>query len=380
MRFRKGGKKGGDAFTHRRPSSPRNDFAVSTEAAMDDDTRSEIVAEYAQRIKAEHRRIMGEDKPIWDCHCSTSVLAALVIWLLIGLFVFVVVSREGFNGSYGVLMHKRVPPAGSGGTNGVRQPPRVDLAALPDGCKGAHCLKEGGSEAFGAILGAHNGVVGFSNCYAHTCISLLDHTIEVQLPANSALVDSPPPVVDGANGDVSSTTVKQRLTTGMKWQCVEYARRYWLLQGTPQPALFGSVEGAADIWDDLTHATLLDGSTTPLLKYGNGQPVGAGGSRPRVGDLIIYPRDTDEHGAPAHFPYGHVAVIVGVDEAAGLVYIAEQNWSSRPWPEPFHNYSRTLRMTVALADNGGTPPRKAYSIYDPFHSIQGWVRYGRYED
>ena len=39
---------------------------------------------------------------------------------------------------------------------------------------------------------------------------------------------------------------QQDIYTGIKWQCVEYARR-WLLE--EQGVVFGDVEIAADIWE-----------------------------------------------------------------------------------------------------------------------------------
>ncbi|PWU86925.1 putative cysteine peptidase, Clan CA, family C51 [Trypanosoma cruzi] len=80
--------------------------------------------------------------------------------------------------------------------------------------------------------------------------------------------------------------------SGLKWDCMEFARRYWMLRGTPVRATFDSVVGAADIWA-LNFVRLLDGSKTPLLKYPNGLPRRDGGSAPRAGDLLIYPASAE---------------------------------------------------------------------------------------
>lgn len=343
-----------------RGASADADRRLNHEGGFDDDVRREVLVEHAQRVKEEQRFIMGEDKAIWNCRCSSSVFVAVLLWLCTGLFVFLVVSRKSFAGSYEALMN-RTDHRGQTG-------PPTDLKDLPEGCKGAFCQEDGGSEAFGAVLGAHDGVLAFSNCYSQTCISMLENHLEVQIPvAASSPAD---PEAAGA--------LTKRLSSGMKWQCVEYARRYWIMRGRPQPASFGAVEGAADIWNTLEYVTFLNGSTAPLLKYANGQPIEAGGSPPRVGDLLLYPRDANEKGDAVHFPYGHVAVIVGVDEAAGVVYVAEQNWSSQPWPAPFHNYSRSIPFSVdGAADGGGG---RAYRLHDPYHSIQGWARYGAHLD
>lgn len=392
MRYRRGGPdtdKGGDAFTSLRS---RSDPSSAAHAAHDPEDDRELVAEHQQNIQEEVAGLMRENDPMWNCRCSGSILLALTIWALIGLFVVTTVTRNDFTGTYSSMHERHV--GGVGGAAGATAGPATALVsvhdALPDGCKGVNCQADGGSAAFGAILGAHNGVFGFSNCYSHSCISLIGNEIDVLLPAGSTLAVAQEAASRGGEDDDDAGAagaeaapvradgrVLHRLSSGMKWQCVEYARRYWILQGTPQPALFGDVDSAADIWERLSTVTLLDGSTTPLFKHGNGVAVGQGGSRPRVGDLLLYQRDVETKDAPAEVPYGHVAVIVGVDEATGVVLIAEQNWSSQPWPGPHHNYSRQLELTVATDEDTARP---AYSISDPFHPVAGWVRYARYDD
>ncbi|ORC87236.1 D-alanyl-glycyl endopeptidase-like protein [Trypanosoma theileri] len=198
---------------------------------------------------------------------------------------------------------------------------------------------------FGTILGIHNGIFAYSNCNSTTCISnewheLEDPQISIAFKGNTTIGNS----------------------TGMKWQCVEYARRYWMLRGSPVPATFSAVEGAADIWE-LQSVQLVNGAKTPLLKYSNGLSISAGGSAPRVGDLLIYPRQK------GGFVYGHVAVIVDVLSAAVLV--AEQNWDNTVWPGPFHNYSRSIPMQYDANS-------KAYTLKESDDIIiQGWMRYSK---
>ncbi|ESL11756.1 D-alanyl-glycyl endopeptidase-like protein [Trypanosoma rangeli SC58] len=149
-------------------------------------------------------------------------------------------------------------------------------------------------------------------------------------------------------------------TSGIKWQCVEFARRYWMLRGSPVPASFATVEGAADIWA-LTSVQLLNGSTAPLLKYANGVSVRAGGSAPRIGDLLIYPRQGNG------FPYGHVAVVVSVKSDSLLV--AEQNWDNNVWPAPHHDHSREIPMHHNVTED-------TYKVIEENNVIvTGWVRY-----
>ncbi|RNF23396.1 D-alanyl-glycyl endopeptidase-like protein [Trypanosoma conorhini] len=184
---------------------------------------------------------------------------------------------------------------------------------------------------FGSIIGVTNGVFAYSNCNE-----------------------------DYSSKENSTLLGKDKLFTGLGWQCVEFARRYWMLRGTPVPASFEKVAGAADIWS-LTSVQLLDGSTKPLLKYANNVSARDGGSAPRVGDLLIYPRQ--EGG----FPFGHVAVVVAVKSESLLV--AEQNWDNKVWPAPHHNYSREIPMHHNTKED-------IYEVAEADkRTITGWVRY-----
>jgi glutathionylspermidine amidase/synthetase len=152
-------------------------------------------------------------------------------------------------------------------------------AALPKTCSTA-C-----ETPFGDVLGhSPKGVVAYSNCRAE-CVVPQSHE------------------VDGTY-------------TGLKWQCVEYARR-WLLVN--QGAVFGDVDIAADIWTKIDRLTkVADQSEIPLAARLNGSP-----EPPRRGDLLIY--------AKALYGTGHVAVVLGVDAARNLIRVGEQNFENDPW-------------------------------------------------
>ena len=114
--------------------------------------------------------------------------------------------------------------------------------------------------------------------------------------------------------------------TGIKWQCVEYARR-WLLANTG--AVYGDVDIAADIWNKIDYLTdVKTKKQIPLETRLNGstQP-------PEVGDLLIY--------AKAFHGTGHVAVVTGMDIKNGLVEVSEQNFSNESWPD---HYARKLML------------------------------------
>lgn len=114
--------------------------------------------------------------------------------------------------------------------------------------------------------------------------------------------------------------------TGIKWQCVEYARR-WLLVNTG--AVYGDVDIAADIWDKIDHLTdIKTKHPIPLEARLNGST-----QAPEVGDLLIY--------AKAFNSTGHVAVITGIDINNGLVEVSEQNFNNEYWPD---DYARKIML------------------------------------
>lgn len=114
--------------------------------------------------------------------------------------------------------------------------------------------------------------------------------------------------------------------TGIKWQCVEYARR-WLLSN--HNAVYGDVDFASDIWAKINHLTdVTSNKKIPLKSYINGSEI-----PPKVSDLLIYTKEFNNT--------GHVAVVIDVDYKNEIIYIAEQNYSNLGWPD---NYSRKLNF------------------------------------
>ena len=104
--------------------------------------------------------------------------------------------------------------------------------------------------------------------------------------------------------------------TGIKWECVEYVRR-WLM--IVKGVTFEDVATAEDIWE-LKTAKSLKGET---LAFINGKGI------PPVGALLIYKKTNK-------YPYGHVAVVVDVND--DIIYVAEQNYSLKKW----QGYSRRV--------------------------------------
>jgi hypothetical protein len=116
--------------------------------------------------------------------------------------------------------------------------------------------------------------------------------------------------------------------TGIKWQCVEFARR-WLLKN--KGFTFASVDTAADIWPKIASVTrVADKHEFPLQSHVNGS-----NAPPQGGDLLVY--------ANAYLNTGHVAVITEVDLRSGAIRVAEQNLRNEKWPD---NYSRAIPLVV----------------------------------
>lgn len=131
--------------------------------------------------------------------------------------------------------------------------------------------------------------------------------------------------------------------TGIKWQCVEYARRWLLIN---KGAVYGDVDIAADIWSKIDYLSDVEtNKKLPLENHLNGSK-----QAPQPGDLLIY--------AKAFFGTGHVAVVNGVNIEQGFVTVGEQNFNNQPWPA---NYSRKIELLNR---------DQRYWLLDPY--LLGW--------
>ena len=151
--------------------------------------------------------------------------------------------------------------------------------------------------------------------------------------------------VKNENYYVTLAHLKQPIFTGMKWQCVEYARR-WLIEN--KGVTFGDVDYAYHIWDLVYAETVDTHEHRSLLRFKNKVSKEA----PKVGDLLI--------NSVKLAITGHVAVVVGVERDS--ITIAEQNYFNRAWDGK--EYARRL-----LIDKD---KRGRYRIFDD--SLIGWVR------
>ncbi|CAF0794273.1 unnamed protein product [Didymodactylos carnosus] len=132
---------------------------------------------------------------------------------------------------------------------------------------------------------------------------------------------------------------------GMKWQCVEYARR-WVFKR--KGCVFDSIDQAADMWTQLDNVQrVIDKKYFPLKKYPNGSP-----DPPKNESLLIYKR------SGVDMLSGHVSVIV--DVLPGFIQVAEENYDPYYWSG---NYSRQIPYVFI---------NESYYIEDDY-PIFGWM-------
>ena len=141
-------------------------------------------------------------------------------------------------------------------------------------------------------------------------------------------------------------TFVENTFAGIQWQCVEFARRWLMVNKT---LTFESIDIAADLWNKIDHlVNFKTKATVPLKNNPNGSP-----SLPKQGDLIIYARE--------YLNTGHVVIVTKTDTEKQLIYIAEQNYSNDKWPS---DYARTIPFTQV---------GKSYWLLDPY--LIGWKSY-----
>jgi glutathionylspermidine amidase/synthetase len=165
-----------------------------------------------------------------------------------------------------------------------QQPKSVD--AIPQQCS-TNC-----KTSYGNILGkSPAGVPAYSNCNSDCIIFEPNHLEDIY--------------------------------TGIKWQCVEYARR-WLLN--EQGVVFGDVDIAADIWEI---ADVNNPHSNQSFKFDS--IVNGAVALPQRGDLLIYGKE--------YLGTGHVAVVVSIDEKRNTIQVAEQNYANTKWQQ---HYAREI--------------------------------------
>ena len=129
---------------------------------------------------------------------------------------------------------------------------------------------------YGDIIGSFNGVQAYSN---------IDNKIDTPNYYNN-------------------------IYTGLKWQCVEYVRRYLIINHN---ITFSNVDSASQIAD--AQFMTLDGKI--IIPKKNNNLV--------IGSIIIFPKDYE-----IDSPDGHVAIISSILTSG--ITIAEQNYNDNIFP------------------------------------------------
>jgi hypothetical protein len=199
---------------------------------------------------------------------------------------------------------------------------------------------------FGTPLGRANGVEARSNCVS-LCVRL-----------ESSFVD---PDSGRIRVGRSGARPEPLEYAGLAYQCVEYARRWWI---QTLGLTFGDVPTAADILSLTESRRLSDQAVIPLGRSLNGHARRV----PERGDLVIYAADPND----PEWRAGHVAVVVDTDLEQGWVALAEQNYDNRPWSDP-ERHARRIRIVrigerytlLDLAPDQADNPEGG--------SIAGWV-------
>lgn len=120
--------------------------------------------------------------------------------------------------------------------------------------------------------------------------------------------------------------------TGVKWQCVEFVRRYLILR---HGITFVPVKNVYELKNISHFYSLFSGSPVPVQFYTSGIPM--------VNDILILSWKNT----------GHVGIVCNIDRKKGLIYTVDQNSEPEQWDT--ETYSRV------------------YSIHSK--KIMGWLRY-----
>jgi len=181
---------------------------------------------------------------------------------------------------------------------------------------------------FGSKLGQADGVIGYSNCQS-ICVKPEYSFLNLQ---------------DGRiSNHLQDPKDNQLHYIGVIYQCVEYARKWWMKNFQ---ITFPSIDSAYQILYLTESENIYTHKKAPLARSINGSAKKA----PKRGDLLIYAPDRNN----PNWIHGHVAVIVKVNIKKGVIYVAEENYDNKPWQDPLF-YSRKLTL---LKNHG------AYSVLD----------------
>jgi len=274
---------------------------------------------------------------------------------------------------------------------------------------------------FGSLSGiTKSGVAAYSNCNDKT-VTMEDHAV-VFNRKTKRIVEEDDPAAEELMFSPLTHEDAIKVTTGMKWQCVEFARRF-LLQ--TYGLVFGDCNGAYDIWR-MTYlykphdAVLLSSNPVAMPRSkldrfpnfafelsASGSSVAhtanpADSAQPRANDVVIWPIHQKE------MPFGHVAIITEIllvdengvpvqqensaatiidlkpvedqqklqsedkDTFVAIARIAEQNYHNQDWALFTKDSSKSFSREVHVYRRAKT---NKFGLKDPDGSrILGWMR------
>ncbi len=160
---------------------------------------------------------------------------------------------------------------------------------------------------------------------------------------------------DKTNPEIYSYIIKddKKIYCGIKWQCVEYVRRWLILM---YDISFDQIDMAYMLY---TNASFFDIKKSKYVKYRRHSNLSK--SSPKVGSIVLWDKSDKSH-------TGHVAIISATDD--NYAYISEQNWDYKRWS---NNYSRRLGIRKQYKND-----QIYYSLIEdsnPYNSIiLGWLR------
>lgn len=146
--------------------------------------------------------------------------------------------------------------------------------------------------------------------------------------------------------------VYKTLFCGIKWQCVEYVRRWLILTHN---ITFQQLEMAYMMFTEpyVTFINIITEQRIPYIKYNNGV---VGNLLPKPGSIIIWDKT---HG----YKTGHVAIVSKITNK--YIYIGEQNWDDYVWNKP---YSRRIPIEYTSCNSIYLNDQNEYNL-----PILGWI-------
>lgn len=126
-----------------------------------------------------------------------------------------------------------------------------------------------------------------------------------------------------SNNKIDTPNYYNNIYTGIKWQCVEYVRRYLIINHN---ITFGNVDSASEIAD----AKFMTLHGKIIIPKKNNNLV--------IGSIIIFPKDYE-----VDSPDGHVAIVSSVLQSG--ITVVEQNYNDNIFPR-FISYNDLKNVKI----------------------------------